>query len=260
MFVFEDAVRQMAAYCENRIFELEKSLGKYPPGTLQFHFNGYNYSWRISYKDRPRHSLSKKKRKYARKMAAKLAIEMEIGELKKEREACRKYLEYCEKKTGEDKIWHNEDFMSLLHEELGFLAADGEKWQKEEFEQCPKYPERKIYYTLRGDKVRSKAEALIANILYTLKIPYRYEQAHVIGGRKLYPDFSVLNVRTGQIFIIEFFGMMHDSQYACDAGRKVDRYFSNGYVPGENILFFYESDRQPLDLGRIESDIRKYLL
>ena len=260
MFVFEDAVRQMAAYCENRIFELEKSLEKYPPGTLQFHLNGYNYTWRISYKDGPRRTLPKKKRAYARKMAKKRAIEAEIKTLKKEKEACEMYLKCCEEESELDKLWENSDFVSLLRDESGFIKADAEKWQKEEFEQCPKYPEGKVYDTLRGDKVRSKAEALIANILFTLKIPYRYEQAHIIGDRKFYPDFTVLNVRTGQEYIIEFFGMMHNSQYACSAGFKVDKYFSNGYVPFENILFFYESDKRPLDLGRIESDIRKYLM
>ncbi len=36
-------------------------------------------------------------------------------------------------------------------------------------------PERKIYDTIKGEKVRSKSEALLANMFFEMKIPYRYE-------------------------------------------------------------------------------------
>ena len=59
------------------------------------------------------------------------------------------------------------------------------------------------YYTSKGERVRSKSEKIIADELYRNEIPYKYElPIEFIDNRgrkvKVYPDFTVLNKRTGE--------------------------------------------------------------
>ncbi|MBQ7604948.1 MAG: hypothetical protein IJU59_00515, partial [Firmicutes bacterium] len=56
-------------------------------------------------------------------------------------------------------------------------------------------PEGRIYDTRRGEKVRSKSESIIADILYDLGIPYHYEKPLCLkNGRIRYPDFTLLDI------------------------------------------------------------------
>ena len=49
-------------------------------------------------------------------------------------------------------------------------------------------------FTYRGERVRSKSELIIANILFRNSIPYRYEcPIELDGSGTVYPDFTVLN-------------------------------------------------------------------
>ncbi len=53
-----------------------------------------------------------------------------------------------------------------------------------------------IFYTHKGERVRSKSEVIIANLLYKYQIPYRYEFPLTIKDFGItYPDFLILNVR-----------------------------------------------------------------
>ncbi|MEE3440399.1 MAG: hypothetical protein VZR07_10670, partial [Ruminococcus sp.] len=52
------------------------------------------------------------------------------------------------------------------------------------------------FETQRGEIVRSKSEVIIADALYYANIPYHYEKPIKVGDRVIYPDFTVLNVKT----------------------------------------------------------------
>ena len=78
------------------------------------------------------------------------------------------------------------------------------------YEKNPKYPEHLIHKTVSGIYVRSKSESMIALQLYTEKIPFRYECALQLGETTLYPDFTILHPKTGEIFYWEHFGMMDE--------------------------------------------------
>ena len=52
------------------------------------------------------------------------------------------------------------------------------------------------FYTAKGERVRSKSELIIADLLNKQAIPYRYEYPIQFKGvGKIYPDFTVLNVK-----------------------------------------------------------------
>lgn len=103
------------------------------------------------------------------------------------------------------------------------------------------------YYTERGERVRSKSEVIIANALFHAKIPYLYEYPHVIAGRTIHPDFTILDIRTRREVILEHFGMLDNPDYLKNFQRKLDFYILNGLVPGRDFLFTQESSTRPLD-------------
>ena len=47
------------------------------------------------------------------------------------------------------------------------------------------------YITDAGERVRSKSELVIANLLYKNNIPYMYECPLKINNNTVYPDFTV---------------------------------------------------------------------
>ena len=122
----------------------------------------------------------------------------------------------------------------------------------------------KKYVTARGDLVRSKSENIIADTLYHMSIPYRYEfplELKAEDGRriKLHPDFCCLNLRTRQEFYWEHFGMMDNPEYAEQTVGKLNLYARNGFFPGKNLIITAEASGKPLSTRLVEKIAEEYL-
>ena len=73
------------------------------------------------------------------------------------------------------------------------------------------HPDMCMFYTSKGERVRSKSEVIIADVLNREGVPYRYEYPIYIKGiGKIYPDFTVLNIGIRKEMIWDHFGMMDD--------------------------------------------------
>lgn len=117
------------------------------------------------------------------------------------------------------------------------------------------------FTSLNGDHVRSKSELNIANALFHLKVPYKYECPLTLsGGIVIYPDFTVLNVKNRKILYWEHRGMMDDREYAAQSVERVKEYEKNGMFPGDNLILTEETLRHPLGTEEISHVIRHYLL
>ena len=109
---------------------------------------------------------------------------------------------------------------------LSFITPDDiyiSRWENRQYEPgyfAPDYPE---YYTAKGERVRSKAEENIANLLILNKVPYHYEHPVVIGGEERRPDFYCLNVRTKKEYLWEHLGMMDNTDYARNNVEKINK-------------------------------------
>jgi hypothetical protein len=116
-------------------------------------------------------------------------------------------------------------------------------------------------YTKRGERVRSKSEQLIADRLFYSGIPYRYEYPFELkNGKKVYTDFTILNVRTRTEYRLEHFGMMGDPEYRGFAFFKIADYANNGLLMGRNIIYTFEDGNNPLDSRYLDLLIRKFFL
>ena len=116
-------------------------------------------------------------------------------------------------------------------------------------------------YTAKGERVRSKSEIIIADSLMRAEIPYHYECPLMLKGYgKVYPDFTILNVKQRKELYWEHFGMMDDSDYVEHALQKIALYEQNGIFPGENLILTYETKQNPINQKIISLMIERYLL
>ena len=131
------------------------------------------------------------------------------------------------------------------------------KWQAAAFKSNSYMPEAKIYDTRKGEKVRSKSEAILADIFYELGIPYHYEKPVLLKERIIrYPDFTLLKKTTRDEIYLEHFGLMDDDEYRDNCFRKLDEYRINGIYPGKNLIMTFESSQNPLDIKGIRMMIK----
>ena len=116
-----------------------------------------------------------------------------------------------------------------------------------------------IHDTIRGEKMRSKSEVMIANSIYRHALPYKPElPLKCKNGRSLYPDFTILDPRTMEEYIWEHFGIMDDPVYAAEACRKIQTYNDEGYVLGRNLICTFETSETPLSSVVIENIIKTF--
>ena len=138
------------------------------------------------------------------------------------------------------------------------------QWLGLPYEKKPFSEDSTKYATARGDFVRSKSENIIADTLYRMSIPYRYEfplELKAEDGRhiKLHPDFCCLNLRARQEFYWEHFGMMDNSDYAEQTVGKLSLYTQNGFYIGKNLIITTETSKQPLSTKLVEKIIKEFL-
>ena len=121
-------------------------------------------------------------------------------------------------------------------------------------------PEEKVYQTKRGEMVRSKSELLIADLLYEMEIPYRYEpRVRMKGGNYKYPDFLILNRKTRQTIYWEHLGLMDDPDYLNNNLAKILEYGENGICLGKNLMITFETSEHPLNVRWIRKILSEIL-
>ena len=135
-----------------------------------------------------------------------------------------------------------------------------EAWQNVNYKANPFKPEERIYDTDRGEKVRSKSEALIANLLYSLDISYRYEEEiRMVNGNVRYPDFTLLKKSTREVIYLEHLGLSDFEGYRVDNLRKLEEYQASGIYLGKNLIITYEIEGMPLNLKGIRKMLTEVL-
>ena len=120
------------------------------------------------------------------------------------------------------------------------------------------------YFTANGERVRSKSEIIIADHLRRYGVVYKYEKPLelTVHGRRVtfYPDFTVMNSRTGRIYYLEHFGMMDNEDYYNAVLRKLDAFEMNQLLIGRDVLLLHESSSAPLNTRVLDCYIQEFLV
>lgn len=101
--------------------------------------------------------------------------------------------------------------------------------------------------TLKGDRVKSWGEKLVANFLFEHNVTYHYESAHLWNERSYRPDFTLprsTKIKSG--VIIEYFGMQGDPSYD-EQTKKKCAYWSNR--PQFDLIEVYPRDLKRRDFA-----------
>ena len=115
------------------------------------------------------------------------------------------------------------------------------------------------HVTSWGLRVRSKSEALIAEMLHRYNICFKYEASIDINGGNIYPDFKI---RRADYKIIwwEHRGLMRDPEYSIKQHQKDIIYEGQGIVPWDNLILTYDNADGEINLKIVESMIKAWLL
>ena len=115
------------------------------------------------------------------------------------------------------------------------------------------------FYSEKGERMRSKSEVLIANLLTRYSVPYLYEKPLYLRGiGTVYPDFTLIDRNTRQEMYWEHMGMLNDSDYREHALSKITHYERNDIFPGERLILTHETSKNPLNMRVVEELIKKY--
>ncbi len=135
-----------------------------------------------------------------------------------------------------------------------------EEWLRKHPGSQNTYTEGVFYTTKRGEKVRSKSELVIANMLYEREIPYQYESRVMLeDGRAVYPDFVALNVMKRKTLFWEHLGLLSEDDYAQKNFTKIIEYENAGILLGDGLIITMETYDHPLNIGTINKKIEMLL-
>lgn len=149
-------------------------------------------------------------------------------------------------------------YRELLSSFFHTFSNELQMWIDANFQTNLSHPDHLIHKTLSNHMVRSKSEVIIANSLFTHKIPYRYECALDLDDLIFYPDFTILHPSTKKIFYWEHFGMMDNCTYRENAFHKLQIYGEHDIIPTINLLTTFETQKHPLDSSQVDFLIERY--
>lgn len=130
------------------------------------------------------------------------------------------------------------------------------RWETAPYEKNPYNPEECIHPTEKGDLVRSKSEARIADMYYALGIHYRYEAPlRLKNGKIKYPDFTILKFPERIEYYHEHMGCMDDEGYRAKNLVKLSEYAESGILTGKNLILTFEADYAPLNIKVLRKNV-----
>ncbi len=274
-FLYDEAARRYKEISERRL-EVERELQKAPPGIIHVSKSGprIQFYLRANKSDRVGKYLRKSDAQTIQIFLQKYYLEKVLKLLKIEEKNLELLLKgsviVTEKISAVEKINVAEkikrlysDFPAQIKCYIDPVDMSYEdfasNWQSAPYvgKEIPDYVP--VYETMNGERVRSKSELTIANMLAEKGIPYKYEcPKRLLNGKVFYPDFTVLNVTARKEVYWEHRGMMDDREYARQAVFKMKSLMKNGIFIGDNLIITEETSANPLGTDEIESIIGRY--
>ncbi len=235
---------------ENRVLE---QLKKVPEGRLRVNEKKgcICFYYITDSADRNGTYLKASQSDLARALAQKDYLNRLLKSIDSEEKAIERFLKSYPTQSPED-VFAN--LIPARKELVTPLFTEGEDaaklWLAQPFAENPYLPEEKMFATKRGENVRSKSEAMIADAYYDMGIPYKYDFPVDVGnGKTRYVDFALLDVRNGRVIYHEHLGRLDDPVYLHKNMLKLDEYRRVGIFTGKNLILTTELDGCPLDMN-----------
>lgn len=116
------------------------------------------------------------------------------------------------------------------------------------------YDDEKIYEEFSENRKKLIYPYYISDMEYVVNwLAEPYEAKEI---QEELPEITLLDIDRRENVILEHFGMMDNSTYCENAIRKMNTYQNNGYQLGDNILYTFETYRNPINMKNFENMIR----
>lgn len=246
---------------DSQIKELQSKLKEFPAGKIFCTKNRQYYKWYTT-DGKTQTYLPKSERQLAEKLTAKKYLSLFLEDLLHEKRAINFYLRHHNSNgsQAEQMLLNCPEYKKLLAPLFTPQSKELQEWSNRPFISNPKYPEQLIHKSASGKYVRSKSEVVIDMLLYTHKIPFRYEASLQLGNVTLYPDFTIRHPETGELYYWEHFGLADDPDYCKNITSKLNLYTSHGIIPTIQLITTYETKDTPLSVELVEKIINYYFL
>lgn len=240
----------------------ERALKKAPEGKLILsRSNGSTqYFWKTDSIQKKGRYLDKKSRKLAVALAQKEYDQNLLKEIEKREKKISRILELLPERGLEEAY----EKLSPSRKELviPYVLTDEQyiqQWMNVSYVGKVFSEEAPSFLTVRGEKVRSKSEKIIADKLYSMGIPYRYEYPlNLKGYGTVYPDFTLLDIASRREVYLEHLGMMDDVEYCEKALAKIQNYAKHGIFSGKSLLLTFETRYRPLRIEYLEQLLEEF--
>lgn len=246
---------------ETKTKEIKEKLKLLPEGKLICAKNGKHCKWYQSDGSKKTY-IPKNNFQLASQLATKKYLSLLLSELEKEKYAIQLYLNHSTGLIRKSDILLTDDseYKNLLSSYFTPISQELSEWCNSTYERNLKYPENLIHKSSSGNFLRSKSEAIIDSLLFTNKIPYRYEAQLQLDEATIYPDFTIRHPKTGDFYYWEHFGLMDNPTYVKTTYSKLQLYSSHEIIPTINLITTYETKNNPLSIDTIEKTISQYFL
>lgn len=152
----------------------------------------------------------------------------------------------------------NQDRQNLVSPYMVDDDMCADRWNALPFNTNSFEPEEKVFMTRRGEMVRSKSELIIADMYYSLGIPYRYECELVLkNGKSKYPDFTLFHAPKRMTIYHEHLGCMSNQDYIRRNLIKLRAYEENGIFVGKNLLLTFETEDIPFNIQSFREHVKE---
>lgn len=179
---------------------------------------------------------------------------------KNELNAINAYLaEHKDIKSGHLDYKYQDEYNRLIRKRIGSPNEELQNKLNNMFTPSTHKLKGRSVLTLRGERVRSKSEAIIADELFKRGIPYVYEPIVEINGIEYMPDFILADPETGTLYMWEHLGLMDKNDYACRAFDKFKQYQLEGWTLGINLITTSETREFPFTGQNASAAIDYYL-
>ncbi len=170
--------------------------------------------------------------------------------------------QYLEKEKCNELLKSIEQDIPLLERTLREYQPiqPSDAWWNSLEQEKNRYKEEEKRNAYNGVYYRSKSEMMIASMLTSYGIEFKYEAGIEVNGRTIYPDFIVKRPRDGKLFIWEHFGMITDDRYLKKAYRKLEDYHSRGIDLWDRLLISFDQEDGGISADGIDKMIRTFLL
>lgn len=260
-----EKLRDECTFLEHLEKKAQKDIASAPPGKLRIKSckKTTEYYYRKEKSDKLGTYINAQNKSLAQQLAQKSYAEDVLKILDKRVNDVKSLISKYEKASIENLIYKYDDARKALIKP--YVLTDDEyvkAWLEKPYTPNPKHAENLIFETRNGEMVRSKSEVIIADNLKRLGIPYKYEAPFECkDGSILYPDFTLLNIRTRKLVYHEHFGKMDDPEYRDKQFFwKIKKYNSEGIYQGRNLIMSFEEYNKPFDFRTYEKMFNELLL